>query len=65
MHKIARKKDLLEEEKKDIAFEDKHAAENIQKAIEEEKQEEIARYNRNRKIAEFLMDQKVCEYHTK
>jgi len=36
-------------------------AENIQKSIEEEKQEEIARYNRNRKISEFLMNQKVLQ----
>lgn len=52
----------MEEEKKDVAFEDKHAAENIQKSIEDEKQEEIARYNRNRKIAEFLQNQKVRKF---
>ena len=65
MYQIKIKKEKMEEEKKDIAFEDELAAKRIQQLVEEEKQEEIKKYNYNRKVAQFCIDQKVSVYFIK
>ncbi|XP_024357412.1 uncharacterized protein [Physcomitrium patens] len=48
---------LLEEERKDLQFEDEHVLQHIQNCIEEEKKAELDVLNMNKRNAEFLMNQ--------
>lgn len=49
----------MEEERKDLQFEDEHVLQHIQNCIEEEKKAELDVLNMNKRNAEFLMNQMV------